>query len=179
MSLIAPPPLAPEFAEPAPKPGRRPRPPALWARAALAVLVLAASGGIRAWQGRNLDFAQKAGRVSPFALDGLPTTLGHWVGTKEPLDPAIARATGCTDHAFRTYTDDRTGTKLSLIVLYGPAADVFIHSPENCYPAQGYTKLDGPDLRAVAAGKQKVPFHALVYSKGEGGQADRQEVYYT
>src|SRR5205823_6693590 len=105
-------------------------------RVALAVAALAASAGVRYWQGRRVDAALAQGKVSPFPLGELPLTLGPWRGSAEVMDPLIARAAGCTDHTFRTYTDERTGVKLGLFVIYGPAVDVFIHSPGNCYPAQ-------------------------------------------
>jgi hypothetical protein len=157
----------------------RPRRVGLWVRVALAVMVLGASGGVRYWQGRRFDAAMIAGRTPPFPLKQIPMTLGPWQGTGENLDPEIARATGCTDYAFRTYTDDRTGTKLGVIVLYGPAAEVFIHAPDNCYPAQGYSVAEAPVLRQVTVADKAVPFHSAVYVKGEGGRAEYQEVYHS
>src|SRR4051794_30656056 len=178
MSLSAPPTAAAAPARPARPPAR----PAarFWARVARAVAVLGASGVLRAWQGLRFDAVQREGRLPPFPLSEVPMTLGPWRGEAESLDPAIARGTGSTDHAFRTYTDSRTGVKIGVIVLYGPSADVFIHAPDRCYPAQGYATAKAPVTRPIDAGDGvKAPFHAAVYIKGEGGQAERQEVYHS
>jgi EpsI family protein len=179
MSLTVKPPMAPGVAAASPGSPRRVRPALLWAQVALAALALGASGVVRYWQSLKVDQALQSGRRSPFPLADLPLELGTWKGDTEPLDPAIAKATGCSDHAFRTYVDERTGAKLGVIVLYGPAVDVFIHSPDNCYPAQGYTLTDGPNTRVVRSGGAEIPFRTMVFGKGEGGQSEHQEVYYT
>jgi hypothetical protein len=151
----------------------------LWVRVTLAVVLLGASAAGRAWQGRRVDQILRDGRISPCRLADLPETLGPWVGGTETMDPAIARATGSTDSIFRGYQHKTTGQKLSVIVLFGPSTEMYIHSPEVCYPAGGYHKVSGPRFRSVAAGKASWPFFDSVFVKGEGGKADQQEVYCT
>jgi hypothetical protein len=157
----------------------------LWVRVGLAVVLLGASAAGRAWQSRRVDQMLRDGRVAPFPLKDLPQSFGSWVGHDEALDPAIARATGSTDSLSRVYQNKITGQKLSLIVLFGPSTEMYIHSPENCYPTAGYEKVSGPKPRMVPAdpsvpGSKGVwPFHELIYMKGEGGQTEEQEVYYT
>jgi len=169
-------------ADPAPvvaDPDRRRTGPGLWIGAALAVSLLGASAAGRAWQARRVDQMLRDGRVSPCKLADVPMVLGPWVGEAETMDSAIARATGSTDSIFRSYQHRITGQKLSLIILFGPSTEMYVHSPENCYPAAGYQKLSGPATRPIRSGGASWPFHELVYTKGEGGQAERQEVYCT
>ena len=52
----------------------------------------------------------------------------------EAMDPAIARATGSTDSIFRSYQHRITGQQISVIVLFGPSIEMYVHSPDNCYP---------------------------------------------
>ena len=152
----------------------------LWARVALAVGLLAASATARHWQSLRVDALLRDGRVAPFPLADLPMTLGDWVGSEEKMDSDIARATGSTDQLFRVYQHRRTGQKVNVIVLFGPSTEMYVHTPENCYPAAGYTQTFGPTWRDVKVGPgQTRPFHALTFVKGEGGQVDRQEVLYT
>lgn len=160
---------------------RRGRSAWLWAQVGLAVLLLGTSAAGRAWQARRVDQMLRDGRVSPFSLTELPKTLGPWVGEDEKMDSAIARATGSTDSIFRSYQHRITGQKLSLIVLFGPSTEMYVHSPENCYPAAGFEKIEGPRYRAVAspAPAGSWPFFETVFSKGEGGQGEQQEVYCT
>lgn len=151
----------------------------LWPRVALAVVLLAASAGGRAWQASRVDQMLREGRKPPFALKDLPMTLGPWRGQDEVVDEQIIRTTGSTDSIFRTYQHQVTGQCVSLLVLFGPSTEMYGHTPEVCFPSSGYQELKGPRSRVVRSGRSSWPFRELVYTKGEGGQTDIQEVYYT
>lgn len=169
-------PAAPQAVAPAPS---RPRLAATVGRASLVVALLVASGGVRAWQARRVDEALDRGKESPFPLEQIPMTLGTWVGTPTEMDPQIVKGTGSTDHITRRYVDGRTGVILDVIVLYGPTSDVFIHSPEVCYPRASFASAGESMARSVACPGGAVPFRSLAYTKGEGAQTDRQEIYYS
>ena len=128
-----------------------------WTWMVLACLLLGGSGGVHAWQDHR--FATIQGRVesAPFALKDLPMTLGddEWGvrdGAQRTLDPEVARVAGCTDSVIRTYTNSTTGVSLTVLILFGPARDVFSHVPEVCYPAAGYALAEAPLLRSVVNG---------------------------
>lgn len=176
----------PDLAEPPPAGpalgGRRPRRVAL---VLLACLILAGSGALRLVQARRVERAMDSGKVAPFPLKTLPTRFGPWVELADAprMDPEVTKATGCTDSVFRTYENRQTGTRLVVIVLYGPAASVRIHAPELCYPVSGYTQVGPTRSRAfdiVRPGGGEVParFSSLHYVKGQGGTAARHQVYY-
>ncbi|MBI1187176.1 MAG: EpsI family protein [Alphaproteobacteria bacterium] len=148
------------------------------ARVAVAVGLLATAGTIRLYQESRVRALADQARISPFPLESLPRNLGPWRGEDTQLDPRIARATGATDRLYRRYVDSRTGTTLEVIVLYGPPAAMFIHAPENCYPSAGYLAVDGPAGRRIPTSERNATFRALVYAKGEGASAERQEVLY-
>jgi EpsI family protein len=151
----------------------------MWARVGLVVALLAASAAARQWQAHRVDQAIRDGRVAPFPLKDIPETLGDWEGVTSKIDPHIARATGSTDSVFRTYQHRRTGQRIDLILLFGPSTEMYIHTPENCYPASGFTQVAGPNLHNLPVGKAQIPFHSLIYAKGEGSTVEREEVYYT
>lgn len=154
--------------------------PAMAFRLALVLALLAVSGGVRAWQSGRVMAMLAEGRNSPFPLASLPKSLGDWTGNDTELDPQIVRGTGSTDLVTRRYVNGRTGVGLDVIVLYGPTSDMFIHSPEVCYPKAGFDRVEGPADRPVSSEhRTKIPFRSLVYRKGEGGPADLQEVYFT
>lgn len=156
------------------------RPSPAWPRLALACAVLLASGGLRAWQAQRVEARLSAGRHGPRVdLAALPMTLGPWQGRPEALDPRIARATGADQVVTRRYADARTGAAVDLILLYGPAVDMYIHSPEHCYPTAGFSLVAGPEAKVVRADGVEAPFRALVYGRGEGARADLQEVYFS
>ncbi|MDR3638952.1 MAG: EpsI family protein [Isosphaeraceae bacterium] len=150
-----------------------------WVRVLLVCALLAASGVIRWKQTQRFQALSEAWKDSPFPLDELPLTIGPWRGEAAKLEDQIARATGATDHILRRYVNQATGVKVDLIVLYGPATSVFIHRPETCYPAAGFELAEAQNDHTVQAGDLRAPFRALVYVRGEGGQTERQEVYYS
>ena len=150
-----------------------------WVRLAVVAAILAASGGTRLWQERRLERTLQAGRVSPFRLAELPMDLGPWKGRDSAMDPRIVRISGSTDHVSRSYVNQQTGVGLDLFILYGPAFDVSLHTPEICYPSIGYVSLpDAVDRPIGLEGGATIPFRSLVFGK-EDGLADAREVYYS
>ena len=155
---------------------------ASWSRVGLAVALLIGSAGVRAWQVRRIDGEMAAGRQRPkIDLAAVPTELGPWKGAATELDAQIARATGADQIVTRRYVNQFTGVALDLILIYGPAAEVYVHAPEVCYPSAGYALAAGPEARAVKLGDggAAADFRSLVYAKGEGATAALSEVYYS
>ena len=123
-----------------------------WKWMLFACLLLGISGGWRAW--RDHQFARLSTETEdcPFPLAELPKTLGPWTSddkSEQKLDPEIAKTAGSTDHLIRTYVDSRTGDKVTVLLLYGLARNVFGHTPEVCYPASGYQAVSNTDDRPV------------------------------
>lgn len=87
--------------------------------------------------------------------------------------------TGANQVVTRRYVNQNTGVSLDVILLFGRAVNMYLHSPEICYPAAGYGLSDGPDLRPIETPSGDASFRSLVYSKGDGAAATHQEVYYT
>lgn len=145
-------------------------------------LLLLVSAGIRHQMEAAVSQNINATRFSPFPLKEIPSQIGPWQGKDEQLDPFIARKTGSTDYIMRRYTNTQTGAVLEMLMLYGPAADMGYHKPDACYPGAGYKLVGGGDLRPIgfdmAQANRSVNFKNLVFQRGEGGLADRQQVYY-
>ncbi len=153
---------------------------ATWLRVALVCAILLSSFALRAWQARRIEERLTRERLRPtIKLADIPLELGPWKGVNETLDPMIARATGADQIVTRRYVNQDTGVSIEVILLYGPAVNMYIHSPELCYPTAGFAQVAGPDSRAIKTANSTIPFRTLVYSKGEGGVANLQEVYYT
>jgi hypothetical protein len=66
-----------------------------------------------------------------------------------------------------------------VIVLYGPTHDVFIHSPELCYPKAGFTGFGETIERPIRCPGGNVPFRSVAYTKGDPGRGESQEVYFS
>lgn len=148
----------------------------------LAIVLLALSAGVRYQMEAAVAQRISSTRFSPFALSEIPLDLGPWKGKEDELDPYIAQKTGSTDYIMRRYTNDQTGTILDVLMLYGPAAAMGYHSPLACYPNAGFSLVGGGDMRPITfdfeSKPKSVSFRHLVYKRGEGGIAERQQVYY-
>jgi hypothetical protein len=124
----------------------------------------------------------EATRFSPFPLSEIPLEIGPWKGKEDKLDEYIARKTGSTDNIARRYVNEQTGAVLEVLMLYGPAAEMGYHSPMACYPMAGFEVVGGGDVRPIdfelGGQKRTVGFRHLVFQRGEGGLAERQQVYY-
>jgi hypothetical protein len=176
MSLTAPTLAAAPQAPAAARPSR-----ALLACAGLACALVLGSGAVRSWQARRVAAGLEQDRGPKFALDdAVPMALGDWVGEKTELDPQIVARTGSNDLITRRYVNRVTGVAVEVIVLHGPAVDIFIHTPELCYPRAGYSSAGDVLERPVAAGPGvEVPFRSAAYTKGDPARADTQEVYFS
>jgi EpsI family protein len=150
----------------------------LWVRVALVCAVLIGSGVVRSRQSRRIEGQIARGLTESFPLDTLPMTLGDWTGESTTLDEQIARGTGAKQIVTRRYVNKSTGVSLEVILLFGQAVDIYIHSPELCYPAAGFALVSGPDTRLIETSEGKAPFRSLVYGQGNGANS-LQEVYYS
>jgi hypothetical protein len=151
----------------------------LAARAAIVVAILVGSGGVRWWQARRVEARMDAGRERQFKLDEIPLTLCDWAGERSEMDERIVRATGSDELITRRYVDGRTGVVLDVIVLYGPTSEIFIHSPEVCYPKAGFGSHEKTVDRTLEIGDVKATFRSVAYAKGDPGSREIQDVYFS
>ena len=172
------------------------RPPARkggpWTWAAIACVLLGASGVVRAVQDRRHDDERNYVETCPIPLASLPKKLGVWRlvedGDKK-LDPLTMRITGGSDYMMRAYADDLTGVTLVVLLLFGPAEPVLPHVPEICYPSSGYANVDGPSDASIKYGLGKdadgrpidgqARFRTAVYQKAIGRMTRREAVYHS
>lgn len=117
----------------------------------------------------------------PFPLETIPRTLDTWKATDETqLDSLTARISGSTEHVIRSYSDELTGTNVSVLILYGPAEPVLPHSPQVCYPASGYRVLGNVADRAIeVAGQRPATFRSALFGKSGGRTVIRHSVYHS
>jgi hypothetical protein len=149
-----------------------------------ACLLLATSGGVRFWREHQFATIARENEKCPIPLGEFPKILGTWhvdEGAKPELDPNIARIAGANAHLLQNYIDQKSGEVVLALVLYGSAHSVFGHSPEICYPANGYQPVAVPvDHQFVdSASQSPVRFRSAFFSKKVGATNRYEEVYYT
>jgi Protein of unknown function (DUF3485) len=147
-------------------------------------VLFAGSGLFRVWQDRRYDSVKKQEIAPLFPLKSLPKTIGSWraLDDKEAtLDPQIARVAGSVDSLVRVYVDDYTGVAITALILYGSAETITAHTPQVCYPAAGYTKMEWGEMIPVRISPNSpdpAVFAGFVFAKG-AGLSEREEVYYS
>ena len=154
-----------------------------WTWMAFTCVLLGLSGGVRLWREWRFSALAVESAACPFAMADLPRRMGDWQATdaEAHLDPQVARIAGASDHILRNYIDPTTGDLASALILYGPAASVFNHVPEVCYPQAGYQIFRGPVDRTVEVPGVKGPvqYRWAIYTRRVGGVAQHEEVYHT
>jgi hypothetical protein len=153
-----------------------------WVWMGVACVLITASGLVRVYQDRQFGVVRSNVPPCPFPIEQVPDRIGDWASLPEgevKLDPLTIRITGSSDHILRTYQNELTGGRLSLLVLYGPAEAVSPHTPEVCYPATGYdVEMSGSDV-TIPVGDHAAQFRQAVYSRSGGGRRDRAKVSYS
>jgi hypothetical protein len=152
-----------------------------WAWMVVACALLATSVGVRSWQDQRFSSEQQQQAIAQmFPLEKIPLQLGRWQlkeGGDQALDPKIARIAGSSDSLSRVYVNKDTGVAVHVLLLYGGAERVSLHTPEVCYPAVGYEQVDEVIEHPLRIGDRPANFRSVVYMR-KGNSADRQEVLY-
>ena len=127
---------------------------------AAVTLVLLAS--LTAWEAKYSDrwtdtniSAEEFGR----RFANLPKQVGPWQGTDGQVHDETLEVAGAVNHVSRTYENSETGARVDLWLVVGHARDIGRHTPDVCYPSQGFAQ-DGDKLkqRIEASGEAPATF---------------------
>ncbi len=83
--------------------------------------------------GTNVSAEQRAA-----LLDKVPAMVGDWRGDDMPIDEKVRKTAGAIGAVQREYHNVRTGEKVRLWLIVGHAREVSHHTPDVCYPGQGF-----------------------------------------
>jgi len=167
-----------------PRQVRKPRLRSEWTWLLLAGLFLGSSGGYRYWRDWQFQTLSTESKKPPFPLKEFPKAFGDWHEVEEletTLDPEIALIAGSSDHIIRTYTNEKSGENVVLMILYGLAQLICSHTPAVCYPAAGFKEV--PPAQAVEipipGSSATALFRKEHFVKYAAGSAIYQEVYHS
>lgn len=74
-------------------------------------------------------------------LDALSLNIGTWVGEDADATPELQRTMAIAEakaYLSRTFTDTKTGDRISVMILYGEPGALGAHTPSVCYRGSGY-----------------------------------------
>ena len=83
--------------------------------------------------GTNVSAEQRAA-----LLEKVPSSVGDWHGDDMKVDEAVRKTAGAIGAVQREYHNVRTGEKVRVWLIVGHAREVSFHTPDICYPSQGF-----------------------------------------
>lgn len=76
----------------------------------------------------------------------LPKKVGPWVGEDKPVAEETLNTAGAVSYISRVYKNEDSGEEVDLWLIVGHARDISRHTPDICYPSQGFA-MDGAQLK--------------------------------
>jgi hypothetical protein len=167
-----------------PRPALKPRPHFEWTWILLVGVFLGISGGVRYWRDWQFQNLSKESERPPFPLKEFPKALGDWhevEGLETTLDPEIARIAGSSDHVIRTYTNEKSGESVVIMLLYGLAQLLCVHTPSVCYPAAGFKNVPPSQVVDIPIPEStaKAWFREEHFVKYTAGVGIHEQVYHS
>jgi Protein of unknown function (DUF3485) len=72
-------------------------------------------------------------------LDSFPKEFGDWqFVANEPMDAGTINMLSCAGYVNRQYVNRKSGQKVFIAILLGPAGPIAVHTPEVCYSSRDY-----------------------------------------
>lgn len=129
-----------------------------------AALLLVASGAVHGiwterWTSNPEDLALAAAR-----LDDVPAAFGKWDGKNidMPADPK----SGLAGVMARRFVHRENGKVISVYLACGRPGPACIHTPQACYPADGFAEMESPRRMSVPSdGKTPSEFWTARYTR--------------
>jgi hypothetical protein len=115
----------------------------------LTALLVAVSGAIHGMWTDRWGTAREQRLAVAAKLSDLPMTLGEWDATSLVMGDDVKKAARIDGYLMRNYINRRTGTQVSLLLVYGPAGPVSVHTPDVCYRGAGYDPVAAPQRRSL------------------------------
>jgi EpsI family protein len=109
-------------------------------------------------------FSQKPSPSLPVRLQEFPLRVGSWEGTESRLEPSIVTMLGLDDWILRLYRHP-SGAFVWLYVGFLQHATLGHHSPQVCYPAQGWELFEKGLQQISVSGEQSISINRLLVTK--------------
>jgi EpsI family protein len=138
--------------------------------AAVLVCALLGAGAVASYAVGD-RFAGLTGTVRlPHRLaDAIPSSMGEWHGTDDPLSDAEVRTTQVDDHVRRRYRSDGGAEVLLYVAYHGNkerGMQTWYHNPTVCFPSQGWTlESERTATETLPDSARPVPVCRYVFAK--------------
>lgn len=83
-------------------------------------------------------------------LKDLPEQLGEWsLVENQELPKAAISILQCYGHSLNVYRNSKTGSRLSVALLFGPRGPIAVHTPEVCYSGVGIEQSGKTEMEVI------------------------------
>jgi hypothetical protein len=108
-------------------------------------------------------------------FENLPQEIDGWIGTDNVVKDETLDVAGAVNHVSRTYENPETGQRVDVWMIVGHARDIGRHTPDVCYPSQGFAQ-DGDKMKQTVDAEGEEPatfFTARFRRENQPGMATR------
>lgn len=116
--------------------------------------------------------------VAAEVIAGLPDSFGTWEGADVPVPASALTLLKPNALQCRIFRDRQTGREASLVIIQcRDAGDMGGHYPPICYPSQGWTQAEEPQLLQVALGETPIDIMRYEFRRFHFDRERRITVY--
>jgi hypothetical protein len=113
------------------------------------------------------------------AIENLPASVGPWRSVPaEGLSENVLRTLQCRAHASRSFVDEETGQRVSLVLMAGSAGPLLAHTPETCYESGSYEIAESARPDSIASSSGAVDTFERVTFRAKSRSGALQRVYH-
>jgi hypothetical protein len=145
---------------------------------ATGVAAILTSGALHGWlTGRWGNNSALATAVAS-KMAKMPLQVGNWRGEVLPTQDAglLGNVYG---YFSGRYTNNRDGNSVTVFLLGGPPGPVAIHTPDACYPANGYEMVGQAPLSVPVPGADSAEFWSADFLRTRAAEQSRLHILWS
>lgn len=89
----------------------------------------------------------ESARAAQARLDSLPTTIAGWTSTPNEVPEKQLKEAEVQANISRTYKNEKNGSTVGVMILYGESGALGAHNPEVCFQGAGFRQVAGSARR--------------------------------
>ncbi len=110
----------------------------------------------------------------------VPTKIGDWVGQDKPVDEVVRKTAGAIGYVSRVYTNTKTNKNVVLWLIVGHSRDITRHTPNICYPSQGFRQTSTQQQEIVELNNgAEAAFYTAKFEKEDAFSRSTDRVFWT
>ena len=124
-------------------------------------------------------YPSKALQQAVSRVPKVPMEIGEWKATDVEVDAETYAQAGAQGYWMRNYRHDKTGERITVILMCGPFGQMSVHTPDVCYRGAGY-EMDGGQRKVVIRdGDTEGHFWSGVFRKNNALSAPALHLYWS